>query len=449
MRSWDREADVLIVGTGYAGLSAAIEAYGMGADVLVLDKRHTTGGNSIIATGGVNAADPQRQKAQGIEDSLELHFKHTYEGGNCLGEPEKIRFLVENAREMCLCWLENIGVEWPDKIIMGYGALWPRTHVPPRYNGAKNGAAVVRALLDQLKKRRISILLKHKVTGIFREEPLKGKVMGLEVEHESKKLSFAAKRGVILATGGFAADLGMVMSHDRRLANMPTTNHPEATGECIRTAEDVGADVVHMDYIQCIPKIVGPPSKANFFRITAKETRTSEDWDAYAIFVDKSGTRFVREDARRDEITSAASSLPFFQSVPVAVANTVGELEEKMRIAKDSLVETIRNFNHHCEVGCDEDFGKDHRMLVPLRTPPFRAEAMAMARHHTMGGLKVLGTTCEVVDRWGLVIPCLYAAGEVTGGIHGANRVGYNATADCIIFGRTAGKSAAQNKSWT
>jgi len=445
MRGWDIVADVLIVGTGYAGLSAAIEASDMGADVLILDKRHTPGGNSIIASGGVNAVDPERQKSQGIEDSLDLHFNHTYEGGNRLGEPEKIRFLVENAREMCLCWLENIGVEWPDKIIMGYGALWPRTHVAPRYSGAKNGAAVVRALLDQVKKRRISILLEHKVTGVIREEPLKGKVLGLEVQHESRKLSFGAKRGVILATGGFAADLEMVTSHDRRLANLPTTNHPDATGECIRICEDVGADVVHMDYIQCVPKIVGPPSKANLFRISAKETRIFDDWDAYAIFVDKSGTRFVREDARRDEITSAASSLASFQSVPVALANTVAELEEKMRIAKDSLAKTIRNFNHHCEVGRDEDFGKDHRMLVPLRTPPFRADAMAMARHHTMGGLKVLGTTCQVVDRWGHVIPCLYAAGEVTGGIHGANRVGYNATADCIIFGRTAGKSAAQN----
>jgi flavocytochrome c len=446
---WDAEADVLIVGTGFSGLSAAIEAFDAGADVLLLEKMPTTGGNSIIAGGGVNAVDPERQNAQGIEDSLDLHFEQTFEGGDRLGEPEKIRFMVENASEMCLHWLEKIGIKWPDKVAMGYGALWERTHLTPEFQGLKRGAAIIGALLDQVKKRGIAILLEHKVTRIIREQHLTGIVLGVELEHENKRLRFRAKKAVILASGGFAANLEMVMDHDRRLANTPSSNHRGATGDCIRLAQDIGADVLHMDYIQCVPRKAKPPSKAMFFQISSVENGPSDQrrkraLGAYTIFVNKNGKRFVREDGRRDEITLKAYSQPLFEADLTVQTDTIEELEEKLGIPKGNLVETIHNYNSYCESHLDPDFGKHPNLLIPYKTPPFEAESKVMARHHTMGGLKTLGTTGQVVDRWGNIIPRLYAAGEVTGGFHGANRLGHNATPECIVFGRTVGKLAAE-----
>lgn len=439
---WNKETGVLIVGTGFTGLAAAIEACDAGASVLLLEKGSMPGGNSIIAGGGVNAVDPERQMLKSIRDSVDLHFKHTFEGGDCVGDPEKIRFIVENALEICVNWLESIGIRWPESMVMGFGALWQRTHLPAKYKEYRRGAAIVHAELDQVRKRGISILLKHKVTRIIREKPLEGKVLGVEVEAEDQKLYFKAKRAVILASGGFAANLEMVVDYDRRLVNTPTTNYLGATGECIKMAQDIGADTIGMDYIQCVPRTVKPPFKGMFFMISSKESRAFPSL-AYKIFVNKEGDRFVKEDGRRDEITFATGAQQLFEPVPTVRADTIDELEKELMIPKGRLAKTIEQYNSHCDAMHDLDFGKDPSVLIPCRTPPFEAETKAQARHYTMGGLKVQGKTGQVIDRWRKIIPRLYAAGEVTGGTHGTNRLGHNATPECIVFGRIVGKFAA------
>jgi len=194
-----------------------------------------------------------------------LHFKQTFEGGGRLGDPEKIWFIVENSLEMCLKWLEKIGVTWLDRVVQGFGTLWQRTHLPAKYKNYERGAALVYALLDQVRKRGVTILVKHKVIKIIREKPLNRKVVDVKIETEGDKLYYKARRGVVLASGGFAANLGMVADHDRRLTNTPTTNHIGATGECIKMAQDIGAEVVGMDYIQCTAMTDRPPYKGYFF----------------------------------------------------------------------------------------------------------------------------------------------------------------------------------------
>ncbi len=442
-KKWDDEIDVVVVGTGFAGLAAAIEAYDSGARVTIVEKRPVIGGNSIIASGGVNAVDPRRQIPQGIEDSADLHFKQTFDGGGCLGDPQKIRFMVENALEECANWLESIGVSWPERVVQGFGALWPRTHLPATYKKFRRGAAVINAELDQVRKRNVPILLEHSVTKIIREEPLHGKVVGVEIATAGKKLFLRAKKAVVLASGGFGADIEMVKDHDRRLANTPTDNHLGATGESIKMAQDVGADVVGMDYIQCVPVTVRGPFKAYFFVITSKEIRDYPNTDSYKIFVNKGGNRFVREDARRDDITSASLTQEPFEPMPTVNAETIEELEKKLGIVNGNLIRTIEKYNSYCDAQRDAEFGKLPFVLIPCRTAPFLVETKAPGRHHTMGGLNVKGATGQVIDRWGKIIPHLYAAGEVTGGLHGLNRLGHNATPECIVFGRVVGKRAA------
>jgi len=451
-KKWNRTADVVIVGTGYTGLVAALVSRELGMSVLVLEKMQMPGGNSVLAGGGANAADPVRQKKQGIVDSPELHFKHTMDGGDNINDPEKVKYMVEHALDDCVNYLEKIGVVWPEKVVRGYGSLYERTHYIGYYIDAKGkkwtaGAANIRALLDQMDKIKQPVLYRHEVVGIVREKPLGGRVLGLEVKvNDGATQYFRAKKGVILASGGFGANIDWVIKHDRRLAHTDTSNHKGATGECIKFAEDLGADTLHMDYIQAIPYEVAAPYKGMFFEIESEEIRKASPSMPYRIFVNKDGKRFVNEGERRDVIKYAGCAQPLFEPLPMIKADSIEELDAKIGVPKGSLVETVRKYNDACDAKKDEELLKDPTILTPLKQGPFIARSKAIKRHHTMGGLLVKGTTGEVVDRWGKIIPGLFAAGEITGGTHGANRLGHNGTVDCVVFGQLCAKRVFEEK---
>jgi urocanate reductase len=451
---WDTETDVIVVGTGFAGLAAAIEAHDGGSGVVVLEKNTFLGGNSIIASGAYNAVDPERQVRQRIEDSVGLHYEQTLEAGNHKGEPAKVRFLTENALSG-LKWLEAKGVAFEPTVYTGLGALWPRTHDPA---GKGRGAAIVRSLRKEVTKRKIPILMKSPLTAIIREAPTDGAVQGVRCRGNGKALRMEAKKAVVICTGGFGADVEMRSKYDPRLtAEVPTTNVRTATGEAIRYAMDIGADVLGMDAIQLLVA-------CNYY--TKRYGSLINLGVDSAVFVNNSGVRFVAEDARRDVLADAILRQPgrlllwiaddrcnkrygasltekiiragraFTASAPEALARI---LKDKFDMPPESLLGTIKRYNEFTMAGVDADFGKTRNNLRPLETPPFYASPVQAGVHYTMGGLRTEGTTCRVLDRQGKQIPRLYAAGEVVGGVHGLNRVGGNATAECIIFGREAG----------
>ncbi|MFC1814985.1 FAD-dependent oxidoreductase, partial [Thermodesulfobacteriota bacterium] len=448
-QKWDEVADVVIVGTGFSGLAAAIVAKELGLSVILIEKTRVSGGNSIIAGGGANAVDPLRQGRQGITDSTDLHFEQTMAGGDNINEPEKVREMVDNALDGAVNYLERLGLIWPEKVIRGFGALYERTHYKGYYIDKKDkkwveGAANIHAMLDKLEELNQKILYNHKLTRIIREKPLDGRVFGIEVDVVGDKKFFMAKRGVILASGGFAANLKWVTQLDRRLAHTNTSNHRGATGECIKLAQDIGADTLHMDYIQAIPMKVKAPFKGMFFQIESAEINKITASMPYRIFVNSKGNRFVNEGARRDIVRNAALTQPFFEPKKNIKADSIEELEDKLGLPQKSLVKTVEKYNIACEIKNDKEFGKDPALLVPIKTSPFKAISKAMMRHHTMGGLMVKGTTGQVIDRLGKVIQGLYAAGEVTGGTHGANRLGHNGTVDCLVFGQLCAKMIAK-----
>ncbi len=458
-KKWDREVDVVIVGTGFAGLSAAIEAHDAGAKVILIEKSQVTGGNSVIASGAYNAVDPGRQKKQGIEDSIDLHYKQTLEGGDFRGDPEKVRFLVEHAMEG-VEWLEKMGVVFEPKVYTVIGALWPRSHDPANKG---RGGAIVRGLKNQVDKRQIPVLIPCALTGIVRQKPAEGNVLGIEAEYRKKKMYIKAKRAVVLATGGFSADVPMRSKYNPQLdTGIPTTNVKTATGEAITYSEDIGADVVGMDYIQLLVA-------CNFYT-KQYGSLTNLGIDS-AVFVNTAGKRFVAEDARRDVLAAAILKEPqkvllwvaderctkrFNPAITQQIlkdglafkADTLEELAKilnaKFSVPEKTLLETIRSYNEMVKKGKDEAFGKKSANLKTIEQGPFYASPTQAGVHHTMGGLRTKGTTGQVIDRYGKVIPRLYAAGEVTGGVHGTNRLGGNATADCIVFGRLAGINAAK-----
>jgi urocanate reductase len=474
---WHDGWDVIVVGSGYAGLAAAIEACDLGASVVVLEKRRTIGGNSIIAGGVYNAVDPERQRAQGIEDSIELHYDQTWSGGDFRGEPAKVRYLVEHALEGWQ-WLETMGVE-TFELFQAYGALWERSH-RPEYRGLRNGAAIVKALSDEVNIRKIPVLRQHAVAGLCREEPA-GTITGVRIETGDESFNFRAKKGLVLASGGFCADVEMRMRHDPRFdARFGTTCHGESTGEIIRHAQDVGADLVGMDFIQSIgptgpdARFVRPPAgtvpllKSLMMRIGAITVNQ-------CIYVDLQGRRIVASDARRDAITEAVMRTPenvcagicddvsrqsasygalsierleeMIRAKPRELfkAETIPELAKQIGMAEPSaLVETVRTYNACVDAGHDPGFGQlPHNLVWKCETPPFWAATASPALHYMCGGLRTEGASTRVLDRWNRIIPGLFASGEVMGGVHGTNRLGGNATAECIVFGRLAGREAA------
>ncbi len=455
---WDRSADVVVVGAGGAGLAAAVTAAEKGATVIVLEKMPNIGGNTIISGGGLNAADPARQDKQGIKDSTDLHFKQTIAAGDYRADPDKVKILAENAPE-AVKWLESHGMKFQDNIIQIYGSLHPRTHMPVD----PKGTGYIKTLKAAADKKGVKVYTETKVEEIVRQADGPQRVLGVRATDKvGKTIYIQAKKAVVLAAGGFGANKELRALHDPRMKDLTTTNQPGATGEVILYAMDVGAYPIGMDYIQCNP---GPPP--------GRKVRVVLHLDVSGfVLVDKKGQRFVAEDERRDTIREAVLNLPdrygftvlddaVFQTYDklqrdTAImaldtgdawkADTLEELAKKMGIPADTFVATINKYNTYVDSKKDADFGKKpHNLTKKIAKGPFWACYAGMSVHHTMGGLEI-NKNAQVIDRYGKIIPALYAAGEVTGGIHGSNRVGGNALADIIVFGRIAGANAAAEK---
>ncbi len=453
-QKWDQTWEVIVIGAGGAGLAAGITAKELGAKTIVLEKMAFPGGNTMVSGGGMNAAVEADYKAAGVEDSPKLHAEQTLAAGDNRADPALVEILAKGAPES-VEWLKKIGVKFRPGIYQIYGGLWPRCRNPE----GQSGSDYIKAGTAYAKKIGLEILPGHKVTSIIREKPNAGRVLGVEVEVGGKKQYWRATRGVIAASGGYAANAEMCGFFDPRLTKLNTTNQPCSTGEVLRAIQDVNGLAVGMDYIQCIPWTApGYTSTADVFQAIE-----------YTIFVNKEGKRYVAEDNRRDVIRDATLAQTdqtvfqlcdtdgyeehnkFYYEMNEAAlkngvlfrCNTIEEAAAKVKIPAAELKKTVEEFN--AEVDSKKDpFGRTPKMLVrKIVKAPFYIGPFGMCRHHTMGGARI-DTKARVLDREGKVIPGLYAAGEVTGGIHGTNRVGGNAIADIFTFGRIAGESAAK-----
>ncbi len=448
----DRSTEVVVIGGGNAGLAAAVSASNNGAEVILLEKMPMLGGNSIRAGGAYNAVDPKRQEKQGIEDSVPRHFYHTYTGGDKEGKIKLIYTLVNNAYNG-IEWLESMGMEFEDEVFTVLGALWPRSHAPSE----PVGTGFINTLRDQAEENGVEILLNTKAEELIKED---GRVVGVKASTEDGSFELRASKGVVLAAGGFAANVEMRTKYNPGLdEKTKTTNHPGATGDGIIMAEEIDADLVGMKYIQSLP--LGDPETGS---LTGWAGMSVENY----IFVNKKGKRFVSEADRRDVMTNAlidqpdsfmyivcdAHSMPagsknsFNESIEELVekgktlkAMTIEGLAEKMNVDPDVFAETVRKYNKAVETGEDE-FGKT-LFDKKLNKAPFYASPRVPTAHHTMGGVKINSDT-QVIDTAGNIIPGLFAAGEVTGGIHGTNRLGGNALPDTIVYGRIAGEMVSK-----
>jgi flavocytochrome c len=467
-KKWDATYDVVVVGSGFGGLAAAIEAKNAGANVVVIDKMVVHGGNSIINGGDFSAAGTKMQKEAGIQDSAELMFKDMMKAGMYINNPELARMVAEQSNA-ALEWCQSLGARFARVGFHG-GHSVKRAHATINQSGSE----VVSKLFDKAKALGVKVELRTKVARFVADK--KGRIVGLEVmkgykfpdEKSGKPAFIKARRAVVLASGGFSRDIPLRLIQDPRLTDkFDSTNQPGATGEALLAACQAGAMDVQMDWIQ-----LGPwtsPDEKGFGNVPV----FCERLVGYGPMVDPAtGKRFFKETGNRKERADAIILIDHpviimgdsyavpkqvfpsylnkgLESGVIKKFNTLEELAQNYNIPVDAFKQEIAKWNGFVEQKKDADFGcMIFPDAKPTVQPPFYAARLWPKVHHTMGGL-VIDKNARVFGFDFKPVKGLYAAGEVTGGVHGAVRLGGVAMADCIVFGRIAGQNAAKEKAWS
>ncbi len=465
------DTDVCVVGAGGAGFAAAIAAAQAGANVVVLEKCSIDGGSTNVSEGALNAVDPERQEPQGIEDSIDTFYQTTIDGGHGTGNPELVEYLVNNALDS-VHWLEDLGVRFKDEVGSATGSLGQRSHYPY----TPSGNTYIRSFEDFQAAHADQLLVLNDVqaTDLILDDA--GAVVGVKGLFKDDQEVTVNAKAVIIATGGFGANVEYRQSVNDGVwkevvldETIGCTNiQPCAQGEGLKLAEQAGAELINLSDIQLHP--CGTPGTG-----LMEDIRTS---GRNRIFVNESGDRFVNEGAERDTLCKAIFAQPdstYFIVVNklrypdpdwvdgngatvanmiarghVVGADTVEELAEATGMDAAKLQASIDAYNAVVRGEAEDEFGftADNTADAEMTEGPWYACQKVPTVHHTMGGIRI-DVNAQACDADGEPIPGLFACGEVTGGIHGENRLGGNAIADCMTFGRAAGANAAAAAGYT
>ena len=489
------DADVVVVGAGGAGMTAAITAAAEGKSVVILESQSMVGGNSVRATGGMNAGKTVYQdenefgESAGVEktlktaaekyadnetitalaktvseqwaayqanptgyfDSVELMELDTMIGGKGINDPELVETLCANSAD-AIDWLDEHGITLHNVSSFG-GASVKRIHRPVNAEGktVSVGSYMIPLLEENCEKAGVQMMLNTTATEILTDD--NGAAVGIKATGASGETITINAKAVVLTTGGFGANLDMVTEYKPELKGFMTTNAAGAQGQGIEMATAVGADTVDMDQIQIHPTV-----EANTAALITEGLRGDG-----AVLINAEGKRFIDEVGTRDVVSAAeiaqtgsyswlvvdqamvdASSViqGYIKKGYTVTGQTYEELAKAMGVDEAAFAETMKTWNGYVAAKNDPDFGRTS-FAKALDTAPYYAIKVTAGVHHTMGGLKI-NTNTEVLNENGEVIPGLFAAGEVTGGVHGANRLGGNAVADFTVFGRIAGAAASK-----
>lgn len=435
--------DVVIVGSGGAGLTSAIQAYELGLSPVILEKMDKIGGNTNRASSGMNAAETFVQLNHHIVDSFQEFYDETFIGGGKQNNPELLKFFTEHGA-LAIDWLDQHGLKLDDLTITG-GMKTMRTHRPSSLMPI--GGYLITELLKYVEKYQIPLFDNVKVTDILSDN---GQVTGIKAESDREiEIKTSA---VILATGGFGAGKDLLAQYRSDLLDLRTTNQPGATGDGIKLAQKLGAQLVDMEQVQVHPTVQQDTPHAYLIG----EAVRGEG----AILVNNDGTRFVNELDTRKNVTQAIDDLggtgaylifdtdirkrvkaiEFYDHVGlVKTGQTLSELATEIKVDVDNLEGTVSKWNQAVKSQQDTEFNRSTGMERDISDGPFYAIHIAPAVHYTMGGLKINDKT-QVLNTDNKVINGLFAAGEIAGGLHGNNRIGGNSIAETVVFGRQAGQ---------
>ena len=450
--------DVVVIGAGGAGFSAAITARNAGANVVLLEKMPAVGGNSLISGAEMNVAKNWVQPKLGInDDSPELHAQDTFKGGDGKGDMKVINVMTHEALDAAKWCRDYLGVRFEDDNLFFFGGHSRKRALIPVGHTGTEFIAKFQAKADEL---GIPVITNMKAEELIKDKD--GRVVGVKATMDGSEYTFNAKGGVVLATGGFGANPEMVKKYNPKIdERFKTTDAPGSTGEALYMAERAGAELVNMGYIQTYP-ICDPLSGAIELIADAR-------FDG-AIMLNQEGKRFVEELQRRDVLSEAilnqtgrycwvlwndkigsisntvkAHANEYEAFTKQGIMTTCDDLKciaDFTKIPFDQLQKTVKRVSDMAGKGNDKDF--NHRSgLVDMQQGKYYVIKAVPSTHHTMGGVRI-NEKAEALTAEGKVIPGLWAAGEVTGVTHGTNRLGGNAYTDIIVFGRIAGEAAAK-----
>lgn len=498
---WDKEFDIIVVGSGAAGHAAAIEAADQKASVVILEKMPVFGGNSMLAGGNYGSYGTDLQKKFGVDDprfsddSADLYYKEKRALGGYRSNPILTRAFADHCLEDYK-WLTSFGLKFDlvgfyehtilqpeDAKGLYLGNTYNASYVDGKWTGVltkgrhhrggvyktyKGGTALMNCMRDAAQSRGVDVLTRMEATEIIRQDGLSGDVLGLRVKNLSsgQTIAIRAKKAVILAAGGFSANLNMCIKYDQRLSpKIKNTGVNGVTGEILVAAQDIGAETVNMDFVQIR---MDRSAVAYRFSVMVEEEGTYID-------VDENGKRFWKEMPDVVAFRSARLSVAHVKNMHLwhaiadsegikankndeksierhlkqktaYVAQSLGELAKTTGLPEKNLIETVERYNGFVERVKDEDFGQNKAYLKhKIATPPFYAMPKSYYVQHTLGGVS-LNEKAQVIDRHDKVIPRLYAAGEISGGVHGLERNGGCGITECVVFGRIAAQHAVKEK---
>lgn len=457
---WNEQVDVLVVGSGFAGLTAAIEAFESGKNVVVIEKMKSAGGNSIISDGGIAAPDTKLQKTWGIEDSEQMMYDDMLKAGLGLNHPKLLHTVVSNARSAFEWTIDALNVPYLDRVDIFGGHGIARCYTPE----GVTGRTILKKMLQKIDELGISILYSTSFRYIIKDE--QGQVIGGAVlkDYDYKTdmgtpAKIRIQRGIILASGGYGADVAFRSIQDPRLdEKIQTTNKPFATAEVLKSALNIGAASVQLSQIQ-----LGAWSSPDEHGFGHGPLFADYILFQYGVIVDPdTGKRFVNELGDRKQSADAIlhighpcigiaddkavkySGWDISKAIRKDVVRTFDSIDDLAAfydMNTEALQASINRYNGFVQKGIDDDFQKPIvDKAYPIENPPFYAMRLWPKVHFTMGGLSI-NERAQVLDFNGNTIDRLYAAGEVVGGVHGASRLGSCAITECIVFGRIAGQN--------
>ena len=453
--------DVVVIGAGGAGFSAAITARNAGANVVLLEKMPAVGGNSLISGAEMNVAKNWVQPKLGInDDSPELHAQDTFKGGDGKGDMKVINVMTHEALDAAKWCRDYLGVRFEDDNLFFFGGHSRKRALIPVGHTGTEFIAKFQAKADEL---GIPVITNMKAEELIKNKD--GRVVGVKATMDGSEYTFNAKGGVVLATGGFGANPEMVKKYNPKIdERFKTTDAPGSTGEALYMAERAGAELVNMGYIQTYP-ICDPLSGAIELIADAR-------FDG-AIMLNQEGKRFVEELQRRDVLSEAilnqtgrycwvlwndkigsisntvkAHANEYEAFTKQGIMTTCDDLKciaDFTKIPFDQLRKTVKRVSDMAGKGNDKDF--NHRSgLVDMQQGKYYVIKAVPSTHHTMGGVRINEKAEVISATTQKPIKGLYAGGEVTGGVHGASRLGTVAVIDALTFGMIAGENFAAMK---
>lgn len=442
----DEHFDIVVVGAGGAGLSAAISAADAGARVVVLEKMPVVGGNTQLAAGGMNAAGTAPQAAKGVKDDWRWMYEDTMKGGHQRNQTDLVEVMTRESSAAVL-WLNSLGAHLPGLKRSG-GARVDRTLQPE--GGPAFGPYITQLLLDNALRRGIPVRTYSRVTELLAGAG--GVVRGVRVRDRRDEVYTIQAKAVVIASGGYGSSPERVSRYRPEFGRFTSTGQPGTTGDALDLVQPLGAEIFDLEWIQIHPT-----------QATGSKTLISETVrGAGAILVNREGRRFVNEVSTRDKVSAAelaqtgkTAFLVFDESVKksmkmmdgffhlglVKEGATLAELARRIGVDAAQLPSTVEQYNRYQSARQDPDFQRED-MARALVAAPFYAIEVNPGIHFTMGGIRI-NTRTQVMTPAKLALPGLYAAGEVTGGVHGGNRLGGNSMTALFTFGPIAGREAA------